>query len=176
MIFEEQEIKGLYLVKHEHIRDIRGYFSRSFCVNEYSEYELNATIVQCNTSYNKNKGTLRGLHFQHRPHQEVKIVRCIQGKIFDVVIDLRIGSPTYGNWKSFELSSENETMLYIPEGFAHGFQTLVDSSTVFYQVSEFYKPDYEAGIKWNDPYFDIKWPINNPIISDKDDSWPRFEG
>lgn len=176
MIFEEQEIEGLYVIKHERISDIRGYFSRSFCVNEYSKNDLDPTIVQCNTSYNKNKGTLRGLHFQHRPHQEVKIVRCIQGKIFDVVIDLRVESPTYGNWKSFELSSDNENMLYIPKGFAHGFQTLVNNSIVYYQVSEFYNPDYEDGIKWDDSYFDIAWPINNPILSDKDDSWPRFKG
>jgi dTDP-4-dehydrorhamnose 3,5-epimerase len=157
------------------LEDERGFFARSFCQKEFEEHGLNPCIVQCNISYNKKKGTLRGMHYQVAPHEEAKIVSCIRGAIYDVIIDLRPNSSTYCQWFAMELSSENYKMLYIPEGFAHGFQTLEYNTTVFYQIAEFYHPKSAKGIRWNDSAFQIKWPISDWIISKKDRDYASFK-
>ncbi len=168
MIFIETKLKGSYIIELEPIKDERGFFARSFCQKEFEEHGLNLHIAQCNVSYNKKKGTLRGMHYQVAPHEEVKLVSCIRGKIFDVIIDLRTASPTYCEWFAVDLSAEDYKMLYIPKSFAHGFQTLKDNTVVFYQMSEFYYPECARGVRWNDPAFGIEWPLPNPIISRKD--------
>lgn len=171
MKFITSRLKGAYLIELDCLDDERGFFARSFCQREFLEYGLNPKVVQCNISYNRKKGTLRGMHFQTNPYEETKIIRCTQGKIYDVIIDLRQKSSTYCLWESFELSAENRRMLYIPNGFAHGFQTLEDETEVFYQMSEFYHPECASGVRWNDSVFVIEWPIANPIISLKDQSY-----
>jgi dTDP-4-dehydrorhamnose 3,5-epimerase len=172
--FNETKLKGAFSIEINPIEDERGFFARTWCQNEFIEHGLNTILVQCNISFNKKKGTLRGMHYQCAPFEETKLVRCIKGAIFDVIIDIRPESKTYKQWFGIELTSENKNMLYVPKGFAHGFQTLVDETEVLYQMSEFYYPDYSRGIRWDDKAFDIKWPINNIIISDKDTSWGDF--
>lgn len=174
MKFIETQLKGAYIIEIEKNTDSRGFFARSWDVNEFKKNNLNEKIVQCNISFNKKIGTLRGMHFQKEPYQESKLVRCTKGKIYDVIIDLRSKSNTYKKWIGVELSENNYKMLYVPQGFAHGFQTLEDNSEIFYQMSEFYKPEQSAGIRWDDKNFDIKWPIIPPIISDKDLSYSPF--
>ncbi len=159
----------------EPIRDERGFFARSFCQNDFNEHGLKVNVAQCNVSFNKKKGTLRGMHFQLPPKAEAKLVRCTRGKIYDVVIDLRTGSPTYCQWEAVELSADNYRALYIPEEFAHGFQTLEDNSEVFYQMFEFYAPEYASGVRWDDPAFGITWPLPGPIISERDQSYPAYK-
>jgi len=175
MIFHKTKIDGLYIIKPELKIDKRGYFARIFCEEEFKKNGLVFRIVQANQSLTKRKGTIRGMHFQKPPKAEDKIVFCIQGAIYDVAIDLRQNSPTYGQWVAEELSEENKKMFLIPKGFAHGFQLLTDESEVLYFLSEFYSPEYETGVRWNDPFFNIKWPIENPILSEKDKNWPLMK-
>lgn len=176
MIFIESKLKGAYLIKPEKIKDERGYFTRNFCKNEFKEYELECDIVQCNISYNKKKGTLRGMHFQCAPFEECKIVSCIKGSIYDVIIDLREGSNTYLEWEGYDLSQANHDMLYIPKGFAHGFQTLEDDTEVYYQMTQFYHSDYAGGVRWDDKIFNIEWPTCcNRIMSLKDKHWSDYK-
>jgi len=175
MIFTEIELKGAFIIEPNRIEDERGFFARSWCKKEFENHQLNPHLMQCNISFNKKKGTLRGMHYQIKPYEEAKLVRCTMGAIFDVIIDIRLESDTFLQWFSVELNAENRNMLYIPKGFAHGFQTIVDNSEVFYQMSEFYAPDYARGIRWNDPLFRINWPENITSISTKDKNYKDFE-
>jgi dTDP-4-dehydrorhamnose 3,5-epimerase len=174
MKFTETRLKGAYIIEIEPLEDERGFFARSFCQKEFEEHGLNPRIAQCNISYNKKKGTLRGMHYQITPYQEAKLVCCTKGAIYDVIIDLRKDSPTLKQWIAVELTAENHRMLYIPEGFAHGFQTLKDNTEVFYQVSAFYHPESDKGVRWNDPAFRIVWPDDIRVISDRDRKCPDF--
>jgi dTDP-4-dehydrorhamnose 3,5-epimerase len=175
MIFKETKLKGAYIIELEPIKDERGFFARTFCQKEFTKYNLNSHIVQCNISFNKKRGTLRGMHYQVAPYEEAKLVSCIRGAIYDVIIDLRPDSPTYCQWFAVELSSEDYKMLYVPKGFAHGFQTLEDNTVVFYQMSEFYHPECARGARWDDKAFGIEWPISVKIISEKDLSYKDFK-
>jgi dTDP-4-dehydrorhamnose 3,5-epimerase len=176
MVFKETLLKGAFIIELEKIDDIRGFFSRAWCQEEFQTHGLNPNIAQCNLTFSATIGTLRGLHYQIAPYHESKCVRCIRGKIYDVIVDLRPNSPTYSQWMGFELSSENRKMLYIPENFAHGYLTLADNAEVFYQVSQFYSPGSEGGVRWNDPSINIKWPNSaNLIITEKDKNWPNFK-
>lgn len=169
MIFEKGRLEGVYLITPEQIRDNRGFFARSFCQNELKEIGIEFECRQCNYSYNEKKGTLRGMHYQREPYYEAKIVTCISGSVFDVIIDIRKESDTYLKWQGFYLSPKEYKSLYIPRGFAHGFVTLEDSVCLFYQMSEFYHKGYEAGIRYDDPAVSIEWPQMEPfIISNKD--------
>jgi dTDP-4-dehydrorhamnose 3,5-epimerase len=175
VIFKETELPGAYVVDLDPREDERGFFARAWCRKEFFEHGLSTQIVQCNISYNAAKGTLRGMHYQEAPHAEVKLVRCTRGSIYDVIIDLRPDSPAFKRWIGVELTAVNRRLLYVPEGFAHGFQTLEDDSETFYQVSEFYAPEAEGGVRWNDPAFAIDWPQpDDPILSEKDASWPDY--
>jgi len=174
MRFLPAQLNGVYLIEWKLIEDQRGFFARSFCQREFEEHGLKGRFPQCNTSWNKEKGTLRGMHYQIAPHAEVKVVRCTRGAIYDVVIDLRPGSPTYCKWMAAELNARTHRMLYVPEGFAHGYQTLEPDTETFYMVSEFYTPAAERGVRWNDPRFRIQWPLPNPILSAKDAAHPDF--
>jgi len=167
-------LSGVYIIEPEFLEDERGEFSRIFCRKEFEDMGLNPNIAQCNISFNHNKGTLRGMHYQVEPHAEAKLVRCTRGSIYDVIIDLRPEMPEFRKWFSVELSAENQKMLYIPEGFAHGFQTLTDNTEIFYQMSESYFPENARGVRWDDPCFNIKWPEDNRIISKKDLEYPDF--
>jgi dTDP-4-dehydrorhamnose 3,5-epimerase len=173
--FIETRLKGAYIIEPEPIEDERGFFARSWCQQEFEAHGLNPNLVQCNISFNKKKGTLRGMHYQVTPHEEAKLVRCTKGAIYDVIIDLRPDSPTFKQWIAVELTAKNYKMLYIPEGFAHGFQSLEDNTEVFYQMSDFYHPQCARGVRWNDPVFKIEWPQNEWIISDRDLQYPYFE-
>ena len=174
MIIRSTDIDGLKIIDIDRIDDNRGFFARSFCKDEFLKNNLENEIVQCNISQNVHKGTLRGMHYQLHPHEEVKMVRCTQGAIFDVVIDLRKESATYLMWRGFDLCADDYRMLYIPKGCAHGFQTLEDSSDVQYMVTEAYHPDFYQGVRWNDNVFGIQWPIVSPIISEKDQNYPDY--
>jgi dTDP-4-dehydrorhamnose 3,5-epimerase len=174
MIFVETKLKGAFVIDQQRLSDDRGFFARAFCRREFEEHGLNPAVAQCNTSFNPAAGTLRGMHYQVEPFREVKLVRCIRGTIYDVIIDLRPDSPSFRAWAGFELSADNRRTLYVPEGFAHGYVTLADDSEVFYQVSEFYHPGHERGIRWNDPAFAITWPITPRVISPKDANHPDF--
>lgn len=174
MRFSQPDLKDAYLIDIKKIEDERGFFARSWDTKIFEENNLEYRIVQTNISFNKLKGTLRGLHYQIYPYEESKVVRCTRGKIYDVIIDLRQRSQTYKKWESFILSEDNYKMLYVPKGFAHGFITLEDETEVTYHVSEFYMPKYEHGIRWDDPTFNIKWPIAEKILSKKDMSWKKF--
>ncbi|HMQ29542.1 MAG TPA: dTDP-4-dehydrorhamnose 3,5-epimerase [Chloroflexaceae bacterium] len=176
MIFTETELKGAYIVDIERREDDRGFFARTWCQQEFEAHGLVARIVQANTSYNKRKGTLRGMHYQNAPFAETKLVRAVRGAIYDVIVDLRPDSPTYRRWIGVELTADNRRALFVPEGFAHGFQTLEDDTDVAYQVSAFYTPGAEGGARYNDPAFDIQWPLPVSVISDKDAAWPDFAG
>ena len=174
MKFNETELKGGYIIDIQKIEDDRGFFARGWCKNEFEEHGISSNLAQANISYNKFKGTLRGLHYQASPYEEAKLVRCTKGGIFDVMVDLREGSPTHGKWMGAELTADNHRMLLVPEGFAHGFQTLQDDTEVFYQVSEFYIPNAEKGARYDDPAFGITWPLEVSVISDKDANWPAY--
>ena len=174
MLFTETRLKGAFIIDIEPREDERGFFARSWCEEEFKEHGLNPQLVQCNISFNKKRGTLRGMHYQVAPFPEAKLVRCTMGAIYDVIIDLRADSSTYKQWFSVELSAENRCALYIPEEFAHGLQTLTDNAEVFYQMSEFFHPECAMGLRWNDSEFSIIWPINNPIISFQDTNWELF--
>jgi dTDP-4-dehydrorhamnose 3,5-epimerase len=171
MKFKETKIKGLYIIEPELKIDERGYFARIFCKKELKKIGFNFDIVQINRSLNKKKGIIRGMHFQKPPKAEDKIVQCIKGAIYDVAVDLRKGSRTFGQWVAEELTEHNKKMFLIPKGFAHGSQSLKDNSEILYFLSEFYSPEYESGVRWDDPFFNIKWPIKNPILSEKDKNW-----
>jgi dTDP-4-dehydrorhamnose 3,5-epimerase len=173
--FTETQLKGAYIIEPELLTDERGFFARSWCQKEFTERGLNPNLVQCNISFNLKKGTLRGMHYQAKPHEEAKLVRCTMGAIYDVIVDIRPESPTFKQWVAVKLTAENRKMLYIPEDMAHGFQTLVDNTEVFYQMSEFYHSESATGLRWDDPVFGIEWKKQqNLIISDKDLSYPLF--
>ena len=174
MIFEELGIPGVYRISLEKLEDERGFFARCYCKREFAEHGLHTSFVQENLSFNKAKGTLRGMHYQKKPYEEVKVVSCLRGAIYDVVLDIREGSPTYGKWIAETLTGENHTMLYIPKGLAHGFQTLEDNTLVHYQMGEFYAPEAGRGIRFDDEKFRISWPIEKKIVSEKDRMYPNF--
>lgn len=175
MIFKETSLKGAFIIEPERIRDHRGFFARAWCKKEFEAHGLNPRLVQINLSFNKNRGTLRGMHYQTAPHEEAKLFRCTRGAIYDVIIDLQPESPTYLEWLGVELTADNRKMLYVPENFAQGYQTLTDNTEVFYQVSQFYSPESERGVRWDDPAFGIKWPeTDNLMISEKDKNWPDY--
>lgn len=175
MIFKETRLKGAYLIELEKNEDERGSFTRYFCEKEFAKHGLKLAIKQSNISYNKKRGALRGMHYQAVPYAEAKLVTCVSGSIYDVIIDLRPDSSTYCKWFSAELSGKNYMSLYIPEGFAHGFQALADDTTVLYQMSESYRPESGLGIRWDDPKFKISWPIREIIISKQDLSYPLYD-
>src|SRR4030067_1130690 len=172
MIFRETRLKGAFIIEVEKREDDLGFFARTWCKKEFEEHGLTANMVQSNISFNKRKGTLRGMHYQGAPYGEVKLVRCTMGSLYDVLVDLRPESRTYLQWLGVELTSVNHKMVYIPEGFAHGYQTLEDNGEVTYQVSQFYSPDFERGLRYDDPGIGIDWPFTGKIISDKDKGWP----
>lgn len=174
MIFIETKLKGSFIIELKRLEDERGFFARTWCQNEFAAHGLNPRLVQCSTSFNKKKGIIRGMHYQAAPHEEAKLVRCPRGAIYDVGIDLRPKSPTFKQWIAVTLTSENHKLLYFPEGFAHGFQTLEDNTEVFYQMAEFYVPEYARGVRWNDSAFDIQWPLDERIISPMDQQYPDF--
>lgn len=174
MIFTKTNLEGAFIVEIQRLEDERGFFARSFCQREFQEHGLNPKLAQCNISYNKIKGTMRGMHFQADPYQEAKLVRCMQGAIHDVIIDLRLDSPTYKEHFAIDLIAEAHNALYVPEGFAHGFLTLAPETYVFYQMSEFYAPGYARGFRWNDPAFNVNWPAEIEMISERDANYPDF--
>jgi dTDP-4-dehydrorhamnose 3,5-epimerase len=174
MLFYETNLPGAYLIEIERREDERGFFARSWCQREFTKHGLNPQLVQCNVSFNHRKGTLRGMHFQAAPNAEVKIVRCTAGAIYDVMIDLRPDSPTFKQYFGAELTPENHRMLYIPEGFAHGYITLFDNTEIVYQVSQFYAPEAARGVRWDDPAFGIIWPLAVEVISERDATYPDF--
>ena len=174
MKFRELALKGAWLIEPERIADDRGFFARIFCEREFGDAGLETRYVQHSVSINEHRGTLRGLHFQVAPHEEAKIVRCTAGAIYDVIVDLRRPSPTFGKWVAAELTAENRHMLYIPRGFAHGFQTLADRTEVCYQISAFYQPEAARGIRWDDEDLAIPWPVAAKIVSDRDAALPNL--
>lgn len=174
MLFTETKLKGAYLIELEKLQDARGFFARSWCQQQFLAQGLANQLVQCSVSFNLKKGTLRGMHYQVKPFEEAKLVRCTQGAIYDVIVDLRLDSPTFGQHVAFELSADNHQALYVPESFAHGFITLQDNTEVFYQMSEFYAPEASKGFRWNDPQFAIPWPIDIQVISERDRQLPDF--
>ena len=174
MKFAPTTLKDAVLIEPEPRPDERGFFARTYCRNEFAAAGLETGFVQGNMSFNHAKGTLRGMHFQHAPHEEVKVVRCIRGAIYDVIVDLRPDSPSYLKWQGFELTEDNGLQLYVPRGFAHGFLTLCDGATVAYQVSAFYTPGAEGGVRWNDSRFGIEWPADVAVLSPKDAAWADF--
>jgi dTDP-4-dehydrorhamnose 3,5-epimerase len=174
MIFSKTVIPDAFIISLNRNEDERGFFARTFCRSEFTEHGLNPDLVQCSISFNKQRGTLRGMHFQKPPYEETKVVRCTMGAMFDVIIDLRPDSPTFKQWLSFELNAENRSMLYIPPGLAHGFLTLEDNTEMLYQMSDRYVPESAAGVRWNDTAFGIKWPETPRIISVKDQEYTDF--
>lgn len=172
MIFTPTPLTGSFVIRLTPNSDHRGWFARTFCKNEFAQINHKKEFVQMNQSYTREKGALRGMHFQRIPHREIKLVRCISGSVFDVIADLRAGSSTYGKWFGCELSAGNKQMMYVPEGFAHGFQTLEEDSELLYLVSEFYTPGVEGGVRYDDPMLNIRWPLPVSDISEKDASHP----
>jgi dTDP-4-dehydrorhamnose 3,5-epimerase len=176
MLFTPTELVGAFVIDVQRIEDNRGFFARTWAIDEFESRSLVSQVVQMNLSYNRTKGTLRGMHFRHAPYAETKLVRCVRGAIIDIIIDIRPESPSYKRWISVELTAENRRAIYVPEGFAHGFQTLVDDVEVMYQVSQTYVPSAEGGVRYNDPAFGISWPLTPTQISPKDTQWPDFVG
>lgn len=176
MKFTETELGDAWIVDLEQLADERGFFARAWCKNEFAQHQITSELAQANISFNHTKGTIRGMHYQIEPYGEAKFVRCIRGAIYDVIIDLRPGSDTYRRWLGVELLADTHRALFVPQGFAHGFQTLTDNTEVFYQVSQFYTPGAEQGLRYDDPSFNIEWPEPVSIISEKDASWPDFVG
>lgn len=174
MIITETKLTGAFLIEPEKFEDVRGFFARSWSQKECEALGLDAHLVECNISFNKKKGTLRGMHYQAAPHGQVKIVRCTRGAVYDVIIDLRPDSPTFKQWVGVKLTARNHLMLYIPKEFAHGFQTLRDDTEVFYQMSTYYAPGSARGVRWNDPAFGIEWPEDERIIIARDEKHPDF--
>ncbi len=175
MKITETPLGGAFTVKPDLIEDDRGFFARSFCQHEFQALALEPVVAQCNISFNRKRGTLRGMHYQIRPYEEAKLVRCTRGAIFDVIVDVREGSATRFNWFGVELNAENRLALYIPAGFAHGFQTLADDSEVLYQMSEFYHAESARGLRWDDPRLGISWPMADPAMSPRDRTYPLLE-
>jgi len=176
MIFKETKLQGAFIVEPKKFEDERGFFAHSWSEREFTQRGLDPRLVECSISFNRQRGTLRGMHYQAAPHGQVKIVRCTMGSIYDVIIDLRTGSPTFKQWVGIELTSENRRMLYIPTDFAHGFQTLQDDTEVFYQMSAPYAPESGRGVRWNDSAFAIDWPQRaDIIINARDGSYPDFQ-
>jgi dTDP-4-dehydrorhamnose 3,5-epimerase len=175
MIFTEAPIPGAYVIDPERLEDERGFFARAWCQREFKAHGLNTELAQCNISYNRRKGTLRGMHYQSAPHTETRLVRCTSGAVYDVIVDLRLQSSTFKRWFSIELTAENRRMLYIPEGLAHGFLTLRDDTEVFYQMSEFYAPEFARGVRWNDPALGIEWPDKIQVMAERDRLYPDFQ-
>ncbi|MDT4898864.1 MAG: dTDP-4-dehydrorhamnose 3,5-epimerase [Acidobacteriota bacterium] len=174
MVITETKLNGAFIIELERHEDVRGFFARSWSQREFEALGLNANLVECNISFNQRKGTLRGMHYQAAPHAQAKIVRCTMGAVYDVIIDLRPTSETFKQWVGMELTAENRRMLYIPEGFAHGFQTLCDNSEVFYQMSSYYAPESAGSVRWNDPAFGIEWPEDERIMIARDKEHPDF--
>ncbi|TAE61162.1 MAG: dTDP-4-dehydrorhamnose 3,5-epimerase [Nostocales cyanobacterium] len=175
MIFTETNLPGAFIIDLEEKPDHRGFFARTFCAQEFIDHGLKPTVAQCNLSFNHKKGTLRGMHYQILPAAETKLIRCTQGAIYDVIVDMRPESPTYLSHIGVELTAENHRALYVPEMFAHGYQALTDGAEVVYQVGEFYTPGYERGLRYNDPILGINWPITVTEISEKDRNWELLE-
>ncbi len=175
MIFIPTPLAGAYLIQPEPILDERGFFARTWCQSEFAEIGLNQNLMQCNISYNKVKGTLRGMHYQKTPHKEAKLVRCTQGVIYDVIVDLRSDSNTFTQWFGVELTAKNRKAIYVPEGFAHGFITLKDDTDVLYQMSEFFHAECAVGVRWNDPVFSIQWPVDVKVVSERDKNYQDFK-
>lgn len=174
MIFRETKLAGVFEISIEEHHDERGFFARTWCQREFEERGLDRRLVQCSVSVNARRGTLRGMHYQVMPYSETKLVRCTRGAIYDVVIDLRPESPTFRQWTGVELTPKNHLALYVPEGFAHGFISLEDDTEVFYQISEFFKPEAARGVRWDDPVFKIIWPARPQVISERDRTYPDF--
>jgi len=174
MIFQPLEVSGAFLIEPEPIPDERGFFARLWCQHDLEERGLLGRIAQCSQSFNSRKGTVRGLHYQAAPYAEVKVVRCTRGAIYDVILDLRPASPTFRKHAAATLTAENRHMAYVPEGCAHGFQTLEDGTEVFYLISEFFRPDHARGVRWNDPAFGIPWPPGDKILNERDRGYPDF--
>jgi dTDP-4-dehydrorhamnose 3,5-epimerase len=175
IIFKETELKGALVLEPEIYEDERGFFARSFSAREFESHGVNPRVAECNISFNRRRFTVRGMHFQHAPYAQAKLVRCIAGAIYDVILDLRRDSETFGRWIGVELSADNQLMLYVPEGFAHGFQTLADDTEVFYQVSEYYAPASCGGVRWDDPAFGIHWrETKQVIINERDRTYEDF--
>ena len=175
MKFQETKLQGAFLVSLEPRKDHRGFFSRTFCAKEFEAYNLKSTVAQCNLSFNYSQGTLRGMHYQLPPATETKFIRCTKGAIYDVIIDMRPTSNTYLQHIGVELSAENRLALYVPEMFAHGYQALTDDTEIIYQVSEFYTPNQERGLRYDDPVLGIEWPLPISEISEKDVNWPSLK-
>ena len=174
MIFQETPLPGAYVMEPKRIEDDRGFFARIWCKAEMAERDLRTEVVQANVGFSPRMGTLRGLHFQKPPHSEVKIVRCTKGSVYDVIVDLRPGSRTYKAWFGVVLSEDNRSMIYVPEGFAQGYLTLVDASEVYYHTSEFYHPEAAFGVRYDDPQFAIAWPVEISVVSRQDRQWPDY--
>jgi dTDP-4-dehydrorhamnose 3,5-epimerase len=174
MIFAALAIAGSYQIDIEPRADERGMFARSYCAAEFAAHQLPSGFVQCNVSFNPQRGTLRGLHYQDAPKPEAKLVRCTRGAAFDVIVDLRRDSPSFRRWVGIELTADNRRAVFVPEGCAHGFQTIAADTELFYQMSEFYEPELARGVRWNDPAFGVAWPLSSPILSDRDARFADF--
>jgi dTDP-4-dehydrorhamnose 3,5-epimerase len=176
MKFTETRLKDAYIIDIEPVEDVRGFFARVWCRNEFTQQRLVAELAQCSVAYNRKKGTLRGMHYQREPHAEVKLVRCTKGAVYDVIVDLRPKSETFRQWIGVELSEDSHRTLYVPEGFAHGYVTLSDDAELYYQMSEFYVPGAGTGVRWNDPAIGIEWPdVGDLLIAEKDQAWPLLD-
>lgn len=176
MQFLPTKLAGATIIQLDRIPDERGYFATSFCADSFAKAGLNPALVQCNLSYNRRRGTLRGMHFQTGPHAQDKLVTCLRGRVYDVAIDLRPESATFKQWIGVELSADEHNALFVPAGFAHGFLTLSDDAEVFYQMSRLYSPDNQGGVRWDDPAFGIAWPAEVTVINARDRDFPNFEG
>lgn len=174
MVFNETKLAGAFVITIQRTEDVRGFFARTFCQNEFRDHGLNPILAQCNISHNKQAGTLRGMHFQAAPYREAKLIHCIRGTLYDVIVDLRPVSPTFGGHVGVELTAVEHNMIYVPEGFAHGFLTLEDDTDVFYQMSESHQPQAARGFRWNDPAFRLDWPRQPIVLSARDASYPDF--
>lgn len=175
MRFRETGLDGAWLIEPERRSDERGYFARTWCINEFDMHGIGMDFVQCSTSFNHARGTLRGIHLQLAPYQEAKLIRCTRGRAYDVMVDLRPESPSFGEWRAYELSADNGRLVYLPEGFGHAFQTVADDTELSYHISEFYQQTSSAGVRWNDPDLAIQWPdANNPVLSQRDQGLPSL--
>jgi dTDP-4-dehydrorhamnose 3,5-epimerase len=174
MKFGHTNIPGAVVIEIEPLKDDRGFFARTFCEQEFEAHGLCFRVVQCSISFNRRRGTLRGMHYQAKPHEEAKLVRCTRGSLYDVIVDLRPQSPAFRKWFGLELDSAKSRMLHIPQGVAHGFETLEDNTEVFYQISESYDPGSTRGVRWDDPAFGIEWPLPPQAMSDRDRQYPDF--
>jgi dTDP-4-dehydrorhamnose 3,5-epimerase len=174
MKFSKTTLPGVFLIELELRQDDRGFLARTYCENEFAEHGLNTSWPQCNLTLTTRRGMLRGMHYQAEPKSEIKLIRCAAGAIYDVLVDVRRGSPMFGKWEAFELTSANRKMLYVPGGIAHGVQCLTDNCEVFYHMSDVYYPELARGVRWDDPAVGIKWPVPNPILSERDKDLPML--